>query len=53
MRYIWKKNDVFGVIYKVRFKNRILFLLELKMFLLDYIDYEVIILKKLFNVDYL
>lgn len=53
MRYIWKKNDVLGVTYKARPKNRILFLLEPKMFSLDYTDYEVIILKKSLNVDHL
>lgn len=45
MRHIWKKNDVLGVTYKVRSKNRILFLLEPKVFSLDYTDYEVIIKK--------
>ena len=47
MRYIWKKNDVLGVTYKARSKNRILFLLEPKVFSLDYTDYEVIIKKHL------
>lgn len=46
MRYIWKKNDVLGVTYKARSKNRILFLLEPKVFSLDYTDYKVIIIKK-------
>lgn len=36
MRYIWKKNDVLGVTYKARSKNRILFLLEPKVFSVNY-----------------
>lgn len=52
MRYIWKKNDVLGVTYKARSKNRILFLLEPKVFSLDYTDYKVIIIKKTLNADH-
>lgn len=51
MRYIWKKNDVLGVTYKARSKSRILFLLEPKVFSLDYTGYEVII-KKALNTNH-
>lgn len=50
MRYIWKENDVLGVTYKARSKNRTLFLLEPKVFSLDYTDYEVIIKKHLIQI---
>lgn len=51
MRCIWKENDVLGVTYKARSKNRTLFLLVPKVFSLDYTDYEVII-KKALNTDH-
>lgn len=50
MRYIWKENDVLGVTYKARSKNRTLFLRVPKVFSLDYTDYEVIIKKHLIQI---